>query len=369
MDDNTNSTNNSTNSRKPLPLATERALLEALLDTTQSAAKFKAVCDRNHQLFGSPSSDLRRRVQKRRQHFKANPAGLQKALKHLVKAPKDSAPEQLSAAGRPPSSSEEEEQQDDESGVKDTPNKKPTSSISQVTPPSSNSSRHFRRMSHLRPKVTSGSTYQLNIDEPWKNPFGILTIKGTKVVEENTVMDKLTIMKPIFDINDFEKNVFQGTLLEDGSGIIITEPTIPGYMWDNVNEIQKLIDADSTGVCEPSLLTFKTIRTDLKKHRELQTTQNTYLFPDGVTCNNEFFNKQTRRSSQLDLDTEMFVHGQKIGESEDGEAIIQYCSFIVFKLGIDGAGKQTEEADEVRGVNKAFARLGIKTKGTKSMDE
>jgi hypothetical protein len=204
-----------------------------------------------------------------------------------------------------------------------------------------------------------------------RNPFGILTVIGNKVEEDKTVIDKLTIMKPIFDINDFEKKFHKARLTHDGKGLIATEPTIPTYLWSNPKAVLELVDEEH-GSCDATFQTFKTIRTDMKKKRDLRTHEVLYKFPPGTTCNNEFFNKVNRRSSNYELDTELIVFENEVGQTEDGDKIVQFCPFVVWRMAIDGPGKQTEDEDDqvLNGATKAFARLGLKTKaGTSRMDE
>jgi hypothetical protein len=219
------------------------------------------------------------------------------------------------------------------------------------------------------------SSFLLHIDKPWNNPFGMLVVKGTEVEESNTVVDKLTIMKPIFDYGDYEKKMYSAKLCEDGGGIVVTEPTIPGYLWQNPKAIQMLVDDsfDEKGVCQPSFRTYKTIRTDMKKDRATRTKEIVYRFPRGVTCNNEFFNTENRRSSQLDLDTDIIMHKVAFGEDSDtGLSVHNFLLALVWKVAIDGEGKKTiVEDDAVKGTAKMFAKLGLKKLGTNStnMDE
>lgn len=215
----------------------------------------------------------------------------------------------------------------------------------------------------------SGGLFNLHIEHPWKNPFGMLVIKGTEVEEENTVIDKLTIMKPIFDVNDFEEKRYKGRLCSDGGGIIATEPTIPGYLLLDPKAIQLLVDDKHMidNVCQPTFRTYKTIRTEMKKDASTRKKEVVYRFPPGVTCNNEFFNTTNRRSSQLELDTQLVMAQQLVGEDEEDNPIMNYCPFIVWRVSIDGLAKQTadEEDDGVSAAQKAFAKFGIKKKGTK----
>ncbi len=224
----------------------------------------------------------------------------------------------------------------------------------------------------MAPAVGEMQTFQLYFEEPWKNPFGMVCIVGTKVEHEKTVIDKLTIIKPVFDINDNQRELFKGRLNSDGTGIIVTEPTIPGFLWQNPQDIQELIDAEEDEICDRSFQTYKTIRTDMKRNKDLLSHEVIYRFPKGVTCNNEFFNSMNRRSSHYELDTDMIIYKQVLGVDEQNNNIIQFCPCLVWKMAIDGEGKQTDDDDDALSrTSKAFAKLGIKvgTRGSSRMDD
>ncbi len=359
-----------------LPKASEEALIKVLCDKTQSPVRFKSLCDRNPHLFGSPSSELRRSVQKRRQFLKANPTKLQKALEKLVihHSKEDSTTPDIIDN---PQAAEDDDDIDELSVTSSSTPYPPLPKVNRFpyTPTSSRLAvRATSSMAHLRESKTFAAgvtpTYQLNFQEPWKNPNGMLTVVGHQVEVDNTVMDKLTIMKPIFDMKDYDKKHYKARLTQQGDGIIITEPTIPAYLWENPVEIQELVDDDYV-LCEATLRTYKTIRTDMKKHKPQSLTQDiTYLFPDSITCNNEFFNKLNRRNSQFELDMEMVVFQQELKEKDHrGHLAIEYLPFVVWKLAIDGPGKQTEDDDEEnQGISKAFARLRVRGGTTASSD-
>jgi hypothetical protein len=160
--------------------------------------------------------------------------------------------------------------------------------------------------------------------------------------------------------------LYKASLIKDGIGISITEPTIPGYLWKNPSVIQALID-ETDNKCSKSELTFKTIRIQMKENREYRTHDVTYYFPQDFTCNNRHFNGAKKNDGEKqELVTEMFVHELELGTDEEGTPIMQYCPFIVWRMAINGEEKKTDDDDDgIRGTNKALARLGI-TVGEKS---
>lgn len=66
-----------------LPRATERALIQVLLDKEQRAVKFKSVCDKRTDLFGTPGSEFRVRVQKRREYLRNSNTALRFAVNEV----------------------------------------------------------------------------------------------------------------------------------------------------------------------------------------------------------------------------------------------------------------------------------------------
>jgi hypothetical protein len=361
-----------------LPDVTEKALLHVLVNKTEQSLKFKTICDRRPEVFGPPSSDLRRKVQKRRAYLISNPDVFQVAIRQLIGEQRDlSVPEssqtkcqQHAAISPSPSRSSVFVPDSYSSNKRSTTT--PSLKFNTNTTPLTSPPLPRNIMSHLDDEET-GVTYQLHIEQFWKNPNGMLCIKGNEVVEDNTVLDKLSIMRPIFDMDDFDNKLYKACLTRDGDGIIITEPTIPGYLWKNPTKIQALVDLEADEVCKKTELTYKTIRMDMKKNRQYRTQKCTYLFPHGTTCNNEHFNKKNRSSSKNDLDTEIYVYEVQIGtDEENNEDIVQFCPFIVWRMAINGEGKRTDDDDDgVRGASKALARLGIKVgeKKSNAMDE
>jgi hypothetical protein len=115
-------------------------------------------------------------------------------------------------------------------------------------------------MSHL--DKVSGPLYQLYIEQFWKNQTnGMRAITGNEVlVQESTpAIDKLSIMKPICDLDDFDLQLYSARLNDGGrTGTIVTEPTIPGYLWRNPAKIQELVDDHGApgGICQKTELTY-----------------------------------------------------------------------------------------------------------------
>jgi hypothetical protein len=85
MSDNQSTESSQKKQREALPEATERALLKVLLDKTKPQPKFKDICNNRPHLFGSRASELRRKVQHRRQYLLSNPDYLQLAVSTLLR--------------------------------------------------------------------------------------------------------------------------------------------------------------------------------------------------------------------------------------------------------------------------------------------
>jgi hypothetical protein len=175
-----------------LPDASERALLQVLLDNSHTRVKFKTICDKRVDLFGSPASDLRRKVQKRRQYFLARPEKFNQALAVLFGdkvVPADSIvvpAEEVS--GAPTSSTDHSEFVPN---IASPPRRPRRIAISASPNPK-------RIMATKSEDSSSIPKHQLSFDAPWENPFGILCVVGKSVEKDNTVFDKVTVMKPIF---------------------------------------------------------------------------------------------------------------------------------------------------------------------------
>lgn len=338
--------------KTPLPDLSEKALLHLLTNKVEHGLSFKKVCDQRRDVFGERSSQLRRKVQKRRAYLIQNPDILNEAVRktfgdrYVYKA---SSPERTTSAAvisSPPLVSP------------------PPRTI--VSPPPIAMSTPSKKGSYKDPEDLKEVQMYFDSDF-YKNENGLFVILGKEVVEDNTVMDRLTVLKPIWDLIDFDRGRYKARLTNDCGGIIIQEPIFASWMWNNPRKVMDLIDAEEEEACARTELAYKTMKTRVNEKREYRIKETLYRFPEGITCNTDHFNKKNRGSSSLLLDCNIHIFEHTVGKTDENRDIIMYCPFVCWKMAVDGEGRRTAEDDEeVTATAAALSRIGFTLSGTRS---
>ncbi len=80
--------------------------------------------------------------------------------------------------------------------------------------------------------------FTLDVQFPENNKNGMSSFMTLNVVAGNNVVNYLVIVKPVFDISDTSgRNKISASLLQDGSGIVISEPKIPCFCLNEASSI------------------------------------------------------------------------------------------------------------------------------------
>jgi len=152
----------------------------------------------------------------------------------------------------------------------------------------------------------------------------------------------------------------KASLLIDGTGIVITEPSVPQYLYKDLKSMYAL-DAEAEA-CEATIRAHKVASTGIKRDEKRQVKQVTVKFPDGMSCNNEFFNN----SGTSKLKTNIRFMEVVICQEEDEDGLVndvnQTCTYVFWKVAIDGTDRRLREEsdsdeDELVG---ALKRMKIK---------
>lgn len=119
----------------------------------------------------------------------------------------------------------------------------------------------------------------------------------------SSLLGKLTLSVDITDYKDWAEKRYSARLLTTYKGVILTFPSVAAYRLDNVLQYQsqqeKQHQADSTTKKHQALAQ------SLKKDQSKRTKSIILEFPDGITCNNKFFNGTPNDSYTLALTHEM----------------------------------------------------------------
>lgn len=129
--------------------------------------------------------------------------------------------------------------------------------------------------------------YTLNFDFPEQNRSGVMAFKVAEIPVGKVRLNALFIYKPLFDCQD---NV-NASLLEDGTGIVVTEPTIPSYMVDQHEKMHTLESQESPSELYLAAFHAHTVLVALLRKENKRTTKKSILrFPDNIKCTLEHFN-------------------------------------------------------------------------------
>ena len=124
-------------------------------------------------------------------------------------------------------------------------------------------------------------------------------------------------------------------LLDDGSGIVVSEPLLPTYLLQNITDMHQM---------DP-FPTEKKIDYlgKIKKYKELpdQQRQTTIYFPDGITGTTDYIGadpESTNRRTDLLLFSNLFQCPVKsVTDDDDGDIL---CYYGYWKIGVKGTTKK-----------------------------
>jgi hypothetical protein len=372
MENDSNSPNRPKNYAK-LPDEVERELIDTILDITDIRIPFKRICDERKHIFGARGSELRKRVQKRREYLINNPAVLKQLARYR---PKKTSSRLAPVSPVPDSSIEEQTQQDSfmQSPPSSSRRTRPSS------PPRSSSSLSRRNTTMSDDQDDSKMENTLNFEVPWLGPCnGMIAVRGLQWEDPVTmqVVDKLSLYKPIFDIKDFQAGRYGARLSQNGDGIFITEPVVANFLWapeeSGQSSIQSIVDGGTANVCKVTEKSYKITTTRIKENKEYCVHEIFYKFPHKVTCNNEFFNNDSSGappSTPYKLVTKMHLQKRKMGVDSNGNAVVDFMPFVSWRMAIDGVDARTRPKQESsdNGLSDALGALGISL-GTTGMEE
>ena len=342
--------------KTPLPLDVERALLEVLSDQSNSALTFYQICNSKRDengdpVFGQPGTKLRQRVQKRRDYLLKNPTKLTTALY-----------DQLANQSPSPSTSPEQTKQ-----VK--------------TPRLSHRSPAMGTVSDLAAQEKELASDYLYFDMPWECPNQMVVLKVPNVKVDGTLVDKVRIKLALRNIKDRE--FIDARLSSNGQGIVITEASTTWKLGDrkNVNRMTELIDLmknkDGTvlsgKICEKTKEVYETVTTAMQEDSELKTRKVLYRFPDGISCNNTYFNNDQQGRPPRDmyfLRMKFVIDMEEVGKTTKADGseaqLVDLCGTCIWEMVIDTpedvARRRRTDAQKVvpaDDLDGALANLGL----------
>jgi hypothetical protein len=132
----------------------------------------------------------------------------------------------------------------------------------------------------------------MDIMNPERNAGGIWAYKATDIVpkESKQAYDAIVVVKPIVDFDDYEKGRYSATLATDGKGIIITEPTAPNFI---IQDLKKLYtEEERKDHCVYSRVHFghNTAANAVRGNIARRSKKVLYKFPNDMKCKMGVFN-------------------------------------------------------------------------------
>jgi hypothetical protein len=168
--------------------------------------------------------------------------------------------------------------------------------------------------------------------------------EGVKVGDE--LMRKMALYLPICDLRDYNGGRFKAVLLRDFSGVAVTMPTVPRFLYENAEKVQACGDDRSKEAHQVQAVS-------LLENEVGQIKKVTYRFPGegSMTCNNKTFNETA--PGGFELEPKLQVVNAVTMTRADGKEITQLFPYVYWEMAIDGATKSlankksTNNADDI----------------------
>ena len=188
--------------------------------------------------------------------------------------------------------------------------------------------------------------YDLNFVYPERNPPGVFAFLTPNVMlESKEVVDVVSVYKCAVDARDTMD--IKAEMLEDGTGILVSQPSVPSFLIKNVKQMYAYDKNDDTkeDFAEALMRDHLVTANAIDKRKERQTQQVELRFPPGVTCNTKHFkNKPTdnRLRNNKRLCTVTVIPGPT---KDDPPIKTQDIPFILWRMTVDKEDRHVEQED------------------------
>jgi hypothetical protein len=122
-----------------------------------------------------------------------------------------------------------------------------------------------------------------------ENNQGMLVLKGSEILVGQEVVDAITIIRPLEDVEDFRQGRIKARLLADRTGIRISLPAAPAFLIE-AKDINALYELDGRNACAATKRAHDIVATDIQADDERRVRHIVAYFPEGITCSNRLFN-------------------------------------------------------------------------------
>lgn len=160
----------------------------------------------------------------------------------------------------------------------------------------------------------------LDFEYPERNNGMLVILANDIVCDSKELVNSLSIFKPIYDARDAKSKKITASLLPDGTGILVREPTVPTYLLE--------INKEMKAAC-------------MKKEPSHQCKTVLLRFPEGTTCNDKHFNKNS-----LQLNNNLRLKSLDLVGKDPSKTMDSKVAYISWKVAIDGDTRDFNESDD-----------------------
>jgi hypothetical protein len=209
------------------------------------------------------------------------------------------------------------------------------------------SSSASRRGSVLPGLYPHEQDFTLDFEHPERNPNGMFAFTTPNVDVPNSTTDEVvhvaTVYKAVTDMRDMGE--FGATLLEDGSGFILMEPSVPRF----ILEPEDLHDLEGEELCVEVMKSHQLNFTAIDKRKNRQSKQGTFHFPHDIQCTRAHFGNHPNGTLQNQF--RVLTVAVQAGKTQD-------IPFIFWKITIDQEARHTRN-HKVDPLAEAYERMSL----------
>jgi hypothetical protein len=196
--------------------------------------------------------------------------------------------------------------------------------------------------------------YELNLDDPFGNPDGIVIIRGDKIVVGNEEYDSFIMLHPTWgDIREVtdEKFAIKASISKNGSSILVTKPRFPVFFRDEQNVMQMWSQEDEVF---DQIVNSHMIMVNNLDRRGAASFMKTvcYRLPGGVKVKGGPFNSAV---DGIELDPQLRFVPLQVGEGED--AVENNIPYIYWHVCLDMPARVIIKKKNSIDVNTKLARM------------
>jgi hypothetical protein len=194
------------------------------------------------------------------------------------------------------------------------------------------------------PSFTNDLEFTLDFEKPEKNPCGIMVFRANDVKHGSKLIDKVTILKPLYDPRDCK--LLKATLDADGLGITYTELSSPSYFLKDASLIHGAEkEHKKTGLaCKKTEQAHLVAANSIQSKEEELCLQHVRL---KMSC--KVFTQLVHRVAKKEgkLKNLFRMVEVKIGENTTGKDLMWHAPYIVWVFMIDreACHRKRQESD------------------------